>query len=277
MSAAVGEVLDVVRKVGALPPMPRAAARALELLDDPDAPAERLGKIIETDPSLAAAVLRLVNSAFFALPQPVASIPRAVVMIGFARLRTLILATLTAGLRDLVPPNAADARDRVWEHSISSALAARSLALEFGFGWGEEAFAAGLLHDCGRLVLLAQRTQAYVGVFERAGRSLPSCAEETAAFGVDHATVGAALLTLWNQAPALIESAGLHHAAEFSGTEAGPYIAIVVISDWIARSVTAPVPAKAAERLGVSLDLLDRLALELPPHLAASRAALLSL
>ena len=126
-------------------------------------------------------------------------------------------------------------------------------------------------------MLLAQRTQAYVGVFERAGRSLPSCAEETAAFGVDHATVGAALLTLWNQAPALIESAGLHHAAEFSGTEAGPYIAIVVISDWIARSVTAPVPAKAAERLGVSLDLLDRLALELPPHLAASRAALLSL
>ena len=66
-------------------------------------------------------------------------------------------------------------------------------------------------------------------------------------------------------------------SAEFPASDAAPYIAIVVVSDWVARSVTAPIPVKAAERLGVPLDLLDRLALELPPRLSASRAALLSL
>jgi HD-like signal output (HDOD) protein len=263
-------------RVGSLPPMPRAAARVLALINDPDASAEQIGRIIETDPALAGAVLRLVNSALFGLSQPVASLSQALVLIGFLRLRSLMLATVAAGLKDLIPPIAADARDRVWEHSVTIGLGARALAQRLGFEWGEEAFVSGLLHDCGRLVLLA-RCPEYLQVLRTSERNLPPPEQERQALGVEHAEVGAALLEHWKQSQALVLSARLHHGEAPPEGLFQPLVAIVMLSELLLENPKPPEPCEASRVLGLSAADLPVIAEVITREVAEARASLMGL
>lgn len=264
----------LANQIGALPPMPRAAARVLALIDDPEAGAGQIGRVIETDPALAAAVLRLVNSALFGLSQHVASLSHALVLIGFLRLRSLMLATVAAGLKDAIPSVAAEARERVWEHSVCTGLAAKALAQRAGVDWVEEAFAAGLLHDCGRLVLLARKTNDYVRLLDES-KLLPTPERETSALGIDHAELGGALLAHWNQAVPLVEAVRSHHD---DGPPKGPLQALVILADRLLDGSGRGVePCPASEILGFKAEDLPELAVVLQDEVAEARKTLMAL
>lgn len=268
---------DITAKIGDLPPMPRTAARVLEHIDDDSSGADKLGRIIETDPALAGSVLRLVNSALFSLPQHVTALPQAIVLLGYPRLRSLMLATVTAGLRDLVPSIAADARTRVWEHSIGTALAARQLADRLGCAAPEEAFVAGLMHDCGRLVLLLQRTVDYMLLLQRAPGHLPGTDSERALLGFDHSEVGAALLRHWNLAPEVIVAAEHHHRWGADAAGDGLLATVVLADGLLYGAIGDPTYQSAAASLGVPADALGELSVSILEEVAASRSSLLAL
>jgi putative nucleotidyltransferase with HDIG domain len=270
---------DLTARVGALPPMPRAAARVLALLRDPDASAEQMGRVIETDPALTAAVLRLVNSALFSVASPVTSLSRALVLIGFLRLRSLTLATVTAGLRDLVPPAAADSRDCIWEHSVNVALGARAIAGRLGFDWSEEAFIAGLLHDCGRLVLLARMTSEYHRlVSSLQPGTLPHPEEERSTLGLDHTEIGAALLRHWHLPEELAGLIERHHVEDVGADASNPeLLAVVMLADRLLKTEPDPALVPPARCLNIAPGDLFKLGLEIPHEVAEARASLLAL
>ncbi len=231
-----------------LPPMPRAAAKVLKLLNRPDTTAEDLRLIIETDPSLTTSVLRLVNSALFNLPKQISTLSHAIMLLGFLRLRSLTLASVVAGLKDLVPPQVAEKRDLIWEHSVNTALGARHLAERAGLAWSEEAFVAGLLHDVGRLVLLAQRPQEYAAFLDDFPGGMPTSIEERKSLGESHEDVGGELLRQWNLAPQLIATVSSHHGSQVFEGEHAALISVVALADRVVDTICVnedPLPAAA--------------------------------
>ncbi|UCF66058.1 MAG: HDOD domain-containing protein [Acidobacteriota bacterium] len=264
-----------VASIQQLPPMPRTAAKLLGMLEKPDTTSEDLQRVLAADPALVAAVLRMVNSAMFEWPQKITTISHAIMLIGFLRLRSLILATVAAGLKRLIPSRVSDLRDLLWNHSVNVSLASRLLAERAGFEWSEEAFVAGLLHDCGRLAFLALKPDEYGSLLTPG--ALPSPRRETSKLGVDHQALGAALLRHWRLPAQFVTVAGTHHEAEAVQGQHGSLIAIVVLADALTDGMDRVDPAPAAEALRLSEARLEDLSEDIDVQLKCARGALLGL
>ncbi|MBP7146464.1 MAG: HDOD domain-containing protein [Acidobacteria bacterium] len=250
-----------------LPPMPSVAGQALLLLQDPDTTADQLRAVIECDPALTATVLRLANSALFTLLKPVTTLKQAIILIGFLRLRSLIFTSVASRLRDAIPPEATEQRWLIWEHAIVTALGARYLVEKRGEDWYEEAFICGLLHDCGRLVLLGQKTDDYVDLMLQSGGALPLPGPERQRIGIDHQQIGRMLLEQWNLGPLLAETAGAHHGTDLEASPHAVRLAPVVLTDRLFENASED-PIPAAARLGYKAEKLDELSLDVRRSIA---------
>jgi HD-like signal output (HDOD) protein len=264
-------------RIASLPTMPDAADRVLRLLKEPHTTAESLRRVIEIDPSLTAAVLRLANSSLFGPPQKTANLSHAIMLIGFFRLRSLTLTTVVAGLRSLIPSGAAGERELIWAHSVNTGLAARALAGRLGAAWGEEAFVAGLMHDCGRLVLLAVETESYQQLIEQSGGELPASAEERAALGLCHQQTGGALMRQWKMAGQLVRVVETHHEPLRTEDEDALLTAVVMLADRIQYRIRGEDVAQPAELLGLDLETLPALCEEIRQEVAEARSVLMAM
>jgi HD-like signal output (HDOD) protein len=132
---------------------PAAAQRALTLTRDPDVGGAAIVKLIEKDPSLSQALLKFANSAYYATSsRSTVSVHGAVQRVGASGVQNVVLGTMVQGL--LCRPGTAyqAIMDLVWAHMVRTAPIARALASEFGLH-ADAAFALGLLHDVGKLVI----------------------------------------------------------------------------------------------------------------------------
>ena len=84
---------EVLRRAHAVTPS-RSLLRLEDTLRRGDATTRQLAQLIEGSPALAARVLRMANSSFYAPLEPVVGLSRAVPMLGHTVLRQLVLATL---------------------------------------------------------------------------------------------------------------------------------------------------------------------------------------
>ena len=138
----------VVGGLGALPTAPRVQRALAEALAAPQVEARQLAALVEGDVGASTRALQFVNSHFYGLPRDVTSIAEALELIGAGTLRHL-LPTLEAWQ----PPDAeADGVAALERHARLTAAIARRL--EEDPVRAELAYATGLLHDCGELVLL---------------------------------------------------------------------------------------------------------------------------
>lgn len=267
----------IAARIAGLPTMPDVAQRALEMLREPDTSADDLRRVIEADPSLAASVLRLANSSLFGPARPTASLTHAIVLIGFSRLRSLTLATVVSGLRGLVPQRAAAERDLIWLHSVNTALAARALSVRAGLQWSEEAFVAGLMHDCGRQVLLALEADAYCELIHAANGEMPKVAAERERLGVSHEEAGGALMRQWRMAPQLVMSVSSHHGPQSFEGPHGATLALVALADRLMEPGLGEDPAAPAEHVGLAVPDFDVMRREIQREISDSRVELLAI
>ena len=68
------QVQSLAKRVHALPTLPSLFYRIDEVTRDPDASAREVAEAVSTDPSLAAGVLRVANSAHYGGTEPVTTI-----------------------------------------------------------------------------------------------------------------------------------------------------------------------------------------------------------
>ena len=134
-----------------LPTLPNYLLDLNALLSSPSVDLKKVGKVIRTDPSLTAQVLRLCNSALFGLRHRVISIEQAAVLLGTERLRTLVLTcSLMQFAGKHVPMNSLL---RFWQHSFLAALLSERIARQVDYPEKEQAYLGGLMHDIGQLPL----------------------------------------------------------------------------------------------------------------------------
>ncbi|MBT3369048.1 MAG: HDOD domain-containing protein, partial [Nitrospina sp.] len=91
---------EIISKMKSFPSMSGIAAKVLKLLDDPDAGADQVEKLLKQDPSLTANLLKLTNSAYFGIPSKVGSVRHAVAMLGWKRLSKLVMAACVSAITD---------------------------------------------------------------------------------------------------------------------------------------------------------------------------------
>ncbi|RLM53116.1 HDOD domain-containing protein, partial [Halobellus sp. Atlit-31R] len=145
-----------------LPTISEVAHALIATLDNEDASAKSVAAIIARDPALTAKTLRLANSSAYGLQVKATTIQQAMTFLGFQATRNLIMA---AALTGCFPAGRCPGfNDKAfWRHSIAAAACARALARRVRFN-ADYAFTAGLLHDIGRLVLVARFPERYQAV-----------------------------------------------------------------------------------------------------------------
>ncbi len=104
--------------------------------------------------------------------------------------------------------------DRLMEHSWLSGIVARGLAgaEKLDTRVCDHAFLAGLLHDIGKLILMANLPQLYQDVLKTVEtRRAPLAQVEADEIGTNHAELGAYLLGLWGLPDPVVEAVAFHH------------------------------------------------------------------
>lgn len=188
---------SLVQNTHTLFSLPDVAFRVNDLIDRPETRAADLAEVILCDPALAARLLRLVNSAYYALPYRVETVSQAIHLIGQRELRDLVMATSAVDLFKGLPPEQIN-MEQFWFHSIACGIAARELARRCRLPEGERLFLAGLLHGIGKLIFYSQCADRYREVLQLIEREkLDTVAAEQRVFGFAYADLSAALLKAW--------------------------------------------------------------------------------
>jgi putative nucleotidyltransferase with HDIG domain len=215
----------IAAEAGDLPLLPHVASRVIELVSDGNTSATDLDKLIARDQALTARVLKIANSALFGRRATISTISRAVVMLGFKTVQSLIIAASTEAL---FRPNSVNFKDKLlWEHAVAAALAAGILARECRYPGVEEAFLGGLLHDIGKVVLDTNLGGRYQRVVERVyNEGVTFVDAERDMLGFDHAEIGAFVIKKWNLPPTLEEAVRLHHHSR--GASLDPTLCAIV-------------------------------------------------
>ncbi len=225
------ELDRLMSKVGKLPAMPHVAAKILELVSNPDTSALKLQELIDSDQVLAMRILKVANSALYALPRKVKTLKQAIVMLGFNHIRSLVLAEAIQNLFKGKGQRGELLEAMLWEHSVGSAFAAKAVAKKLNSPLSEEAFVVALIHDIGKLIMLQGDPQRYNEIVQTIYKEYRPFHElEREQFGVDHAQVGAALAGRWNLHSKLVEAIAGHHNDE----QSGPLIDLVQVGNAVA-------------------------------------------
>lgn len=240
---ATAETNELINEITQLPVQPGAAMRLLWMLEDPRTSATDLGRLIESDPALSTQVIRLANTAFYGLSGKVSSAWRAVTVLGLATVRAIA----TTAAFDLFSEKGRSVPDDFWPHSVTTAAAAAAIARRVGIQ-PSDAFSAGLLHDIGSALVFRRAPRRYDAVEERltADPDLSRCDAESLEFGVTHAEVGSAALSVMRFPEEMVEAIGEHHSE----------------------------PARVASRLGRVLLAADAVALEVDNSTSEDHASL---
>ena len=148
------DIEQELKQINDLVSLPEVYTRIRALMDDDNSEINDFAAVITVDPNLSLRVLRVVNSAYFGLEEPVDSIPRALNMIGLQQLHNMVLGVSAISSLDL--PNEILPLKPFWYSSLYTGVLANLLADHLGLKSSERLFVAGLLHDIGSLVLCAR-------------------------------------------------------------------------------------------------------------------------
>jgi HD-like signal output (HDOD) protein len=153
-----GNLKRIQATIARMPSLSTTVVKVLETCNDPRASANDLKRVISLDPVLTGRVLKLINSAYFALGKPITSLTRAIIMLGVNTVKNLALSF--AILKNMQGSGSfhAFSTNEFWLHCLGVGVVAKALAAVKGLypAQQEEYFVAGLLHDLGKLPLNKQ-------------------------------------------------------------------------------------------------------------------------
>ncbi|MCL2001211.1 MAG: HDOD domain-containing protein, partial [Planctomycetes bacterium] len=174
-----------------LPTLPVVVGEITKRIANPATNAADIGKLIERDQALTSRVLRLVNSSYYGFPRQIKSIKHAVVILGFSKIKSVVITTAVLRAFKKSRANGFDIT-RFWQHSLAAAISAKALAETFGIGHAaEEAFIGGLLHDIGKVVMEQFQSAIYSPVLQHArDNGLLLLEAEKQLLGLTHDMVG---------------------------------------------------------------------------------------
>lgn len=194
-----------------LPTLPAVALRLLEVSTDNEAGLQEAAKIIQSDASLSAKLLRLANSASFGLSREVTDIERAASLLGMEVVRSMALSLLIIDVFDTERGRAFSVQE-FWHHNVACAIASELMAERLHYPKPKEAFIAGLLHDLGKIILFHWNRDEYDRAVAEARKGVRSLLEtEEQCFEFGHTLAAKVVMEEWRFPAQYVAAAWLHH------------------------------------------------------------------
>lgn len=197
-----------------MPGLSTTVSKVLEVCNNPTTSPNDLNKVISLDPVLTGQVLKLINSAYYSLPNKISSLTRAIIMLGINTVKNLVLGASIVGSVGGAKSSKHFPMDAFWEHSLAVGVTAKALAVRGNLPANEreEFFVAGLLHDLGKIPMNSRYPEDYAAVIKLAAEKemLLSDAEREI-FGFDHGVVGELIAEQWQLTPSLKDTMHHHH------------------------------------------------------------------
>ena len=197
-----------------MPSLSTTVTKVLEVCNQPNTAPNDLNKVISLDPVLTGQVLKLINSAYYSLPNHITSLTRAIIMLGINTVKNLALSTAILGTFSQQNSFQTLSMDQFWTHSISVGVTAKTLAAHKGVPVAnrEEFFVAGLLHDLGKIPMNNCLANEYTQAMDLAALDQsPLRNAETMVLGIDHGVVGKMIAEKWQLSTNITDALCFHH------------------------------------------------------------------
>ena len=196
-----------------MPAFPKSVQSILEMTRNINCLPKELVSVIEKDPVMTVKILRVINSAYYSLPNKITSVGQSVVYLGINTIKNLALSFAAVGILPRFNTTGFDIQ-RYLMHSLTVAAVARILCEKYARGELDptDCYIAGLLHDFGKVVFAQFMSVDFMKALATAadyGRPLYEA--ELEFIGADHAYVGALLAKRWQFAEPLVDCIRDHH------------------------------------------------------------------
>ncbi len=214
---------EIHRKIHLLPSLPTVVMELLATMERDNADVGDLTDKIAKDQALTAKTLRLANSSFYGMTRQITTIHDAISLLGFRTVRNL---ATTSALIGIFKPKENGQFDVTpfWRHALACAVCAKELAPHLNVD-PDQAYAAGLLHDIGRLVLVTQFQPQYESAMAyRATHDCRLLDAEQAELGLTHTWVGELIARQWKLPQPIEWAIAGHHDASISEMPAATFV-----------------------------------------------------
>lgn len=233
-------------QIDALPSLPVIVTDVLEVTSDPESSANDLMQAILPDQSMCATILKIANSAFFGLPREVATVEKAVMVLGFDEVKNIVLGKAVFNSFKELDGLKSVALEDFWEHTFTCGLAAKIIADRIDLS-SSQMFIAGLIHDIGKLAMLLTFPNIYSHLLKISDDSwLENCEKENELFFISHDEVALRILNRWLFPESLLQAVGYHHRPD-AAQEAPLLASVVQIADVVAHIFQSPDSAVVAD------------------------------
>lgn len=200
----------VARRVQEISSLPTVAIRVMEVTRDSNASTEELKAVLESDASLSARMLRLVNSSTYGLRERVGNLQTAIAYLGFRQIRNLALTSSISEVFKKDERIGTYSRPALWRHLVSVGVCSRMLAMRRGLENFEDVFLAGLLHDVGIILEDQYDHASFRSMVSSLGGDVCLEEAERGELGYTHMELGGVVAEQW-RFPELVTGAIRHH------------------------------------------------------------------
>lgn len=256
------EARRLFKDISDLPTIPTIVSKVVSLLDDHDANPDEIADLILSDQVLAARVIKVVNSPLYRTNNPIPSVKRALLFLGFTSVREMILTSyfINAFKMKKQPFD----MKIFWMHSFSVGAISRHIARLVEYPDVEKAYLVGILHDIGKVFLGHYCTDMYGQMLTSIrNTSFTTYEAEYEFFGTTHCEVGLCLAQRWNFPSVYCDVISYHHESELA-TEDTVLTAIVSLADFYCLShsssdsiAQASIPGRSEENAWNVLNRFD--------------------
>jgi len=214
------EDLDNSRLV--LPTLPEVALRVRDAVDNEQANAAEIARIVSTDVALSARLLQVANSPLYRARNPIESMQTAIMRLGNTQVRNLVSSLVMQQMFQATSDALDHMMRQVWVHSTQVASISYVIAASAGLE-KDQAMLAGLIHDIGTLPILVEaedidELREDEALLQRVIKKL-------------HTIIGSKILSTWDFPQSLIDVAGQHENLDRDPGGPADLVDVVIVAN----------------------------------------------
>jgi len=203
------EGIAFIDKIEELSAMPALALDIMSMLNDPSSAVTEIVNKIRLDQAMVSFILKNCNSPLYGIRTEVTSILRAVNMLGYTNLKSIMMSYFMRNLYQLSAKN--EVKEYLWRHSIAVAVFSKNIG-KFVKLDSDEAYVAGLLHDIGKMILYLDDSVTYSTIVKEVEEGKGDfLSTEKRLLQFTHVDIGYFLLEKWKFAQILKDVVLYHH------------------------------------------------------------------
>ena len=216
-----------------LPSLPHVLIKLLSACHNDTASIDSLVEIINKDASLSAKVLAVANSPVYGKSHEITTLKQTLLFLGLDTIKSIAITASVQQFFSRYSKEKSRFLKNFWEHTLSTAIVAKSLAKLTAYSNPEEAYLAGLLHDIGKLVFENYSQHEYSNLFTNHS-SEERLHLEKEKYNISHDEIGARLLVIWSVSDVISDAIKYHHAKTSDILEAHQLVKIINLANSMA-------------------------------------------